>query len=620
MSLHGWISLLVTIAVFVVLQRRRNAPPDLLFLGALVFVTITGVIRPEQALRGFANPAVITVGALFVVATGLRTTGVLDWVGHRLLGTAQTEGSALRRLAVSALPASAFVNNTPVVVMMVPVVVDWCRRRSISPSRLLIPLSYLTILGGVCTLIGTSTTLIVNGLLINAYSDARNDASPGAAEFAAALRPMHMFEIGYVGLPCAIVGMCVLLLLARRFLPNRTELIQRLGKHRREYLVEMLVMPECRLIGQSVEAAGLRHLPGLFLIEIDRDGDTITPVTPEDIIHANDRLIFTGIVETIVDLEKIPGLVPAADMTYEFQPSQRSRRHLTEAVVSNASPLIGTTIREANFRQLYNAAVVAVHRNGARLPSKIGDVRMQAGDTLLLQTRTEFVDNFRNSRDFYLVSGVEGSQARRHDRAWLAAALMGLLVLWLSASSWIDRLGPWAGFSSPAIAAVAVGGLMVLTRCVPIGEARTAIDLRVLLTIAGALGLGTALDQSGAARTIAHVLVGEFGSGNPFLLMVLIYILAAVFTELVTNNAVAAMLFPLAVATAAASGYSPRPFVMAVALGASLPFLTPVGYATNLLVMGPGGYRPVDYLRMGLPMALAVGVVAIFLIPRVWPF
>ena len=290
-------------------------------------------------------------------------------------------------------------------------------------------------------------------------------------------------------------------------------------------------------------------------------------------------------------------------------------------MLSPTSPLIGQTVREAHFRQRYNAAVVAIHRNGARLPSKVGDIELQAGDTLLLQTRTEFAGRYRHSRDFYLVAAVKGSEPRRHDRALLAGVLMAGLILWLSTANFFnDQSGMLAGLGSPAIAGIAIAGLMVLGRCLPVSEARSVIDLHVLFTIAGALGLGMALNQSGAAEQIAHGLVDLVGGQNPYMLLAVLYVMTVVFTETISNNAVAVMLFPIAVQTAAASSLSPRPFVMAVLLAASLSFLTPIGYQTNLMVMGPGGYHPRDYLKVGWPLALLIAITALLLIPIVWPF
>jgi di/tricarboxylate transporter len=620
----GWIAIAITVTVFLVMVLRRGVPTDLLFLGGVVALTILGVLSPQNALAGFSNPAVLTIGALFVVSAGLRATGVLDRVGNQLLGSAKTVGQAFGRLMASVLTISAFIMNTAVVAMFVPIVLDWCRRRGVSPSRLLIPVSYLAIMGSTCTLIGTSTNIIVNGLLKEEYRAEQQRIEAGQPQyehrFHAQLHGMSLFEIGYVGLPCALVGSLYLWFVGRRLLPDRTDMIEQLDEQRREYLVEMLVQPECRLVNKTVEEAGLRHLRGLFLLEINRQGEVLTPVTPNDTLRAGDRLIFTGVVTTIVDLEKIPGLVPAADMTYEFSGEGERARQLSEAVLSPSSPLIGTTVRRANFRRRYNAGVVAVHRNGKRMKRKIGDIVLEAGDTLLLQTRSGFTDRYRHSRDFYLVADVAGSEKRQTHLAWLSVTLLFVLIGWLMATSWLDPSGPWAGFSSPAIAGIAIAGLMVLGRCLPLSEARASVDMHVLVTIAAALGFGRALMESGASESLAHGFVGIVGSGNPYILLVLLYILTVAFTETLSNVAVAIMLFHFSVGLAAAGGFSPRPFVMAIALAASLSFLSPIGYQTNLMVMGPGGYQPRDYLRVGWPLALLMGVVALILIPIVWPF
>lgn len=615
-DLHPIAAVAVVATTFCVLMLRRRTPTDLLLLGALMLLTILGVLTPQQAFSGFSNQAVLTVAGLFAVTAALRRVGMLDWIGRRLLGAAEDERSAMVRLAAALLTTSTFLLNTALVAMMMPVVIEWCRRRNVSPSRLLLPLSYFTILGGVCTLIGTSTTLVAQGKLREMQESFAADAELPAT-FVHALRPMTLFEIGRVGLPAGAAGALFLLVVGRRLMPNRQDLMDQFGDQRREYLVEMMVQSDCQLIGKTIEEAGLRHLPGLFLIEIDRDGETITPVTPQDIVRSGDRMVFAGVVNTIVDLERIPGLVPAADMNYEMHPKKRQQRQLTEVVLSRSSPLIGRTVRDAHFRQRYNAAVVAVHRNGVRLTNKIGDIYFQEGDTLLLQTRTSFVTTFRNSREFYLVSSVDGSEPPRHDKLWIAAVLTGILVAWLILAAWFGAADQ--GWSSTAVASITIAGLMVFFRCVPLTEARSSLDLHTLTTIAAALGLGQALAVSGAAQAIAESIVTHVGS-NPQLLLIVIYILASLMTETITNNAVAAMLLPLAAAVAWQGGYNPRPFCMAVALAASLSFVTPIGYQTNLMVMGPGGYRPADYLKAGLPLALVVGVVALTLIPYVWPF
>lgn len=631
LTVQGWMAIGVVMAVFVGLLVRR-APVEILFLGGLSLLTLSGVVEPKSALAGFSQSAVILIGALFAAAAGLRTTGALDWIGALLLGGAKDERGALWRLAAVVTPVSAVVLNTPLVAMMAPVVIDWCRRRDVSPSRILIPLSYLTIVGGVCTVIGTSTTLVCNATLADEVASGVA-AGKYSEEMLPQLREIGFLEIGRVGLGVSLVGVGYMLLIAPRLLPNREGPSLGAGERRREYLVEMSVQPECPLVGKSVENAGLRNLPGLFLIEIDRNEQIITPVTPQDVLVAGDRLVFTGVVETIADLEQIPGLEPSADLTYESTPHARAARRLSEAVLSRTSPIVDRTVREANFRQRYNAAIVAVHRNGERLTNKIGAIRLEPGDTLLLQTQTDFVSQHRNSRDFYLVSPVGDYSARRHDRALLAGGLFALLIGWLIAIAVANGMGfePGAFFGNllhkgaQPVAAVAIVLAMIGTRCLTASQARGAIDLQVLITIAAAIGLGSALSESGAARWIAHQLVGGVSAAGlsaallPFALLVVVYVTAMVLTECITNIAVASLMIPLAISVAIAAGLNPRPFIMSVAIAASLSFATPIGYQTNLMVMGPGGYHPRDYLKVGLPLAVLTAMTSLTLIPWIWP-
>lgn len=620
LSGHGWLALAVTIAVFLGLQLKRISV-DLLFLSGLAVVTLGGVIAPQTAIAGFSNSVVLLIAALFAAAAGLRTTGALDWVGNFLLGSAVTERAALWRLALVA-PVSSVVLNTPLVAMLAPVVIDWCRKRSVSPSRLLLPLSYLTILGGVCTVIGTSTTMVCNAQIEEEVS--RGMLPAWSLEH---LGSIGFLEIGQIGVPIAALGVGYLMLFGPKLLPNRSDLIQGFGDRRREYLLEMLVQPNCPLVGKRVEDAGLRSLPGLFLIEINRRDELITPVTPNDVIHADDRMVFTGIVETIADLERIPGLVPAVDSSYESRPEEQTKRQLTEAVLSRTCPLIGRTVREANFRQRYSAAIVAVHRNGERLTNKIGNIRLEPGDTLLLQTRGGFVSQHRNNRDFYLVSQVGGSSARRHDRAIAAGVLFTLLIVWLVfitlAKTW-PQLAAWLPPKQEPIAAVTIVLAMIASRCLSASQARAAIDLQVLITIAAAIGLGAALQESGAANWIAENLIeiasmAFAGPWLPYALLLVVYLVSMALTETITNVAVASLMTPIAISVAIAGEVSPRPFVIAVAIAASLSFVTPVGYQTNLMVMGPGGYVPRDYLKLGTPLAILSALGSLILIPQIWP-
>jgi di/tricarboxylate transporter len=505
------------------------------------------------------------------------------------------------RLGVTVPLLSAFLNNTPVVAMFIPMLTRWGAKFRVSPSQLLIPLSFMSILGGMTTLIGTSTNLVVDGMMANAVV-----ADPSLAE---SLRPMGLFEIGAIGLPCAIIGTIYLLVFSARLLPRRTDMLEEIGTSPREYLVEMEVLPECRLAGLHVEEAGLRHLHGLYLNEIVRDGEIIAPVQPDHLIMVGDVLTFSGVVGSIVDIEKIPGLAAIADPGYEHELTEKREKMLSEAVVSPTSPLIGRSLSESNFRALYNAAVVAVHRGGARLRGRLGDIVIRSGDTLLLQTGPHFVDAHRNNRDFFLVSGVSDSQPPRHDRAVLSLVLVAVLVALLT-----SRLLP------TVLAAFLVAGAMIAGRCISVPNARQALELQTLFAIAGAIALGQALLNSGAVHAIADVTVAGLGQWGPIAVLAGIAILTMVFTEVVTNTAAAALMFPLAVTTAAGLGVDPRPFVMVIALIASASFLTPIGYQTNLMVYGPGGYRFTDFGRVGLPLSLLLLTAAVILAPRVWPF
>jgi len=381
MGWEAFFCLGVLIAVFVGLINNRA--PDALLLGALVLVSIAGIISLEEALVGFSNAGMLTVGALYVVAAALRETGALDVAGSWALGNAKSERAVLVRMAGSVTAMSAFLNNTPIVAMFIPIISSWCKKHRIAPSRLLLPLSYLCILGGTCTLIGTSTNLVVNGLM--------QETSQSNSELSQALHPMGFFELGYVGLPYAIVGIIYLLVIGQRLLPNRKDLIEKFTESSREYLVNMRVQSNCHLVGQTIQEAGLRQLPGLFLIEITRDDQSISPIPPNYVLKSNDILTFTGVLSTIVELEKIPGLVPIADESYETQATKRRGSLLCEAVVSKACPSVGKSIRDADFRARYNAAVVAVHRGGEQLGGKVGDMVLKPGDTLLIQAGPHFM-------------------------------------------------------------------------------------------------------------------------------------------------------------------------------------------------------------------------------------
>ncbi len=578
-----------------------NRPPDVLLLGAVVILAVVRIITPEEALAGFANTSMLTVGALYVIAAALRETGALDAAGAWLLKGARSERIVLMRMAGSIPLMSAFLNNTPIVAMFIPIVSGWCKKHRIAPSRLLLPLSYLSIVGGTCTLIGTSTNLVVNGLM--------EEMSRSNPELSRSLHPMGFFELGYVGLPYAIVGIIYLLVIGHRLLPNRKDLIEKFTESSREYLVNMHVQPNCRLVGQMVQEAGLRQLPGLFLVEVTRDDQAISPVLPDFTLKSNDILTFTGVVSTIVDLEKIQGLVPVADKGYETHTAKRRGRVLCEAVVSKTCPSIGKSIREADFRALYNAAVVAVHRGGTQLTGKVGDIVLHEGDTLLLQAGAHFIRAHRNNSHFLLVGGIDDSRPLRHEKAiWSLILLVVLITLMVS------------GVIKIVLAAFLIAGLMVATRCISASHARRSVDWQTLITIAAAFGIAKALINSGCVDSISDLFTRLTGNLGSYGVLAGVYIMTSLFATMVGNNAAAALVFPFAVVIANKTGVDPRPFVMCVTFAASASFLSPISYQTNLMVYGPGGYRFTDFIRVGLPLNLLLLICTTILIPFVWHF
>jgi di/tricarboxylate transporter len=614
MDWQGWFTLAVTAVLFIALVREWGAT-DVLLVTAVVVLTLAGIITPEEAFRGFANDAMLTVAALFVVIAAMRETGALDRLGQRMLGKARTAEGALTRLAVTMNTVWLFLNNTAVVAMMLPIVTDWCRKHRVSPSRLLIPLSYFSILRGMVTLIGTSTNLVVSGLMVQAAATHPDPAMQ------AGLRPIGLFEITPLGLACTVVGTLFLLTVGRKLLPDRKDLIEQLSENVREYLVDLRVEPACPLVGQSVEDAGLRRLPGLYLIEVARNGDVISPVAPDEVLKAGDVLTFTGVVGSIVELERIPGLVPIADEGYQAHAPSRRGRRLCEAVISRTSPLIGRTIRDADFRALYNAAVVAVHRNGERLKGRIGDIVLHHGDTLLLQTTAHFARAHRNNPDFILVSGVEQSRPVRHDRAPIALGILVVMVLGMVFGGFpLPIPGMDARVPPVAVTVFTAAMLLIMTRCLSAPTAREAIDWETLIAIAASFGLGKALENSGAAGAIAEVTVNTAGQWGPVAILAAIYLLTLLFTELITNNAAAAIMFPFGLAMAGEMDLSPRPFAIAIMFAASLAFAVPIGYQTHMMVYSPGGYRFGDFVRVGLPLNLLMWLLATLLIPVFWPF
>jgi di/tricarboxylate transporter len=588
MPLDAWITVIVIVSCLGTMIFTRISP-DAILLAGLAMLLLTGVLGVEEAFSGFSNTGLLTVAVMYVIAGGLRQTGALDVVIKHVFGRPRSIAVAQLRMMAPVITMSAFVNNTPIVATFLPAVLDWAKQLRVSPSKLLIPLSYAAIFGGTCTLIGTSTNLIVHGLL---------EKKPGYTGFG-------FFELAWVGVPCAIVGTLYVLIFSRWLLAERVPVLAKL-QDPREYTVEMLVEPNSPLDGATIEAAGLRNLPGLFLVEIDRDQQVTAAVGPEFVLRGNDRLVFAGITDSIIDLRKVRGLVPATNQVFKLD-APRSRRTLIEVVVATNCPIAGKSIKAGRFRHVYNAVVIAVARDGQRVKKKIGDITLQAGDTLLVEADPAFAERHRNNRDFLLVRPIEQGSLPRHERSGIAWAVLFGVVL-VGSLGIVDIL----------VAALAGALIMVMTGCLTVGAARRSIELKVILAIAAAIGIANALAVSGADRYLANAVIDAVGN-DPWWLLLATYAMTIGLTMVITNNAAAVLMFPIVFATTQDLGLDFMPFGIAITVGASSEFATPIGYQTNLMVYGPGGYQFVDYLRFGLPLNVFIGATALLIIPRVWP-
>ncbi len=576
------------LAVTVALLAREFLSPDYLLLGALLVLAIAGVVDAPQALSGFSNPALATIGGLFLVASGIRSTGLID----RITDAMFTEGASLRgvlgRLTSLAAVGSGFLSNTAIVALGIPALDRWARNNRISPSKLLIPLSYASIIGGLLTLIGTSTNVVVDGLL-------RQHELPG----------LGFFELTVVGVPLAVVVILYLTFVAPHLLPSR---VQPSGapKDVRRYVTELRLDEPSPLIGQTVKEAGLLDVSDLYVVRIQRETGTVAPVEPHERLAAGDQVTFGGALQRIVRLARLEGFRPAASHAF---PEAGGTVEFYQVVVTPGSPLVGAEIEEADFRARYNAAVLAVLRRGEELGKGISEVVIRPGDTLLLQASPEFGRAHRESQDFLLVGPLDEGTLPRHREKQGAA--VGILVTMIAVAA--------VGLLPLPIAAPAAGLLMILTGCVDPGEARRSIDWSVLVAIGSAIGIARAMEVSGGATilgegiTVLGQVAGDWG------LLLGVFFFTVVLTELIINQAAAALMFPVVVALASAQGLDPRPLILTATVAASLSFSTPLNYQTNLMVYGPGNYRFSDFTRVGVPLQLVLAVVAVGMIRLVWP-
>ena len=587
MTWQAWTTLGVTLATLLSLARDWASPAHTM-LGAAITLLLVGVITPEQAFAGFGNPAPFTVAALFVLARATESTGVIQPLMERLLGDGRGGRGAMTRLLVPSAAASAFLNNTPIVAMLIPQVLRWSERVRVSASLYLMPLSFAVVLGGVMTTMGTSTNLVVSGMLAKATGE-----------------PLGLFEITPVGLPVALVGILALIVTSPWLIPERRSPKAQNAATGREFAVSMRVVAGGPLVGKTVEQAGLRALEGVYLASIERHGEQIAPVRPDAALQDGDLLNFAGAANKVVDLHARRGLESAESRHVAHFDSAKHR--FLQVVVGANSPLVGRTLKDVAFRDRYQAAVVAIHRAGHELDQKLGDVMLRLGDTLILLADPGFRLRWRDRPDFLMVTSMEGSAPAASKKAWI----VGLVMLLVCGVAGLGIL--------PMLHASLLGVVLLIAFGVlSAAEARAAIDMDTVLVIAASFALGEAMDKSGLARELAQWLSALTGGGNVHLTLLGLVVATVVVTEMITNNAAAALLFPIAFASAQQLGVDPRPFAISVAIAASNSFLTPIGNQTNEMGMGPGGYRFTDYLRVGFPLTITTVAAMVWLVPWIY--
>lgn len=582
------------LALALVLFVTELVPIDVTALLILVALVASGVLTPEQGVHGFSNPAPVTVAAVLVLSAGLIRTGAVVRLGQQIAhfgGSAEMGQIAVILVTVGVL--SAFINNTAAVAMFIPIVLGIARDNHISPSKLLIPVSFAGILGGLCTYIGTSTNIIVGSIL-------EEQGYPA----------IRMFEFSRLGALFLVLGIAYLLVFGHRLLPSRrTQDDLTEEYHLREYLTELVIRPRSRLIGKTLKASNLSLKNDIEVLDIRRGDEHLGSLLPEIILAEGDLLTVKGNIKNIMRVRDAEGIAIHPRVKFRDQDLESPDVMLVECVISARSGLIGKTLKQIDFRKRFLATVLAIRRHGDASRDKLGQVRLKIGDTLLIQGRRDRLQSLRDSQEFMLI--MEDSSTPRYRKRKMAAAVgifFGVVVL--SATGIL-----------PIMVAALCGVLaMVLTRCLTIQECYEALDMRIILLIAGTLSLGLALQKTGGAALIADQMVELAGPYGPRVVLAVLYLLTMVLTELMSNNATAALVTPIAIAIADGMNVDVRPFAFCVAFAASASFLSPIGYQTNTLVYGPGGYVFSDYFRVGIPISLTIWALSTLLIPVLWPF
>ena len=594
-SIHMIITFVVIGGVFLFFLKEW-LPTDLVALGGMCVLIVTGVLDEDDLRTVFSNPAPMTIGAMFVLGEALTRTGAIDWIAQRFGKWAgKSMNRALVILALIVMPLSAFMNNTPVVIVFLPVLLAFSRSSGLKASKLLIPLSFLSILGGTITLIGTSTNLLVAGM-------AKQHGQP----------PFGIFEISGLGLIYAVVGFCYLYFVGRHLLPARDTVSSLLdAEDTRKFCSAVEISESSPLIGQRlIENPLFSDQKRTIVYEVIRRGRRVDDIPLDAItIQERDVFLFRATSKRLAEIRESKGITMLHDkMSVDSDGKGDVEVKTVEAIIGSQSPLIGRSVRQSNIRRRYGVVVAAVHRKGVNLSDGYQDIRLAFGDTLLLEGPVHNLVLLQQEGDFLSLNEMT-VKAPRKSKVAIAVGILAAVVL-------------CAAFDVLSIASAAVVGavLAVVTRCMDTRDTYRSVEWNILFLIYGMLGIGLAMEKTGAAALIAHQMVGMMDHLGPVVILAAIYLLASVLTELVTNNAVAILLTPIAISVAAGLEVDPRPFIVAVMFGASASFITPIGYQTNTYVYGAGGYRFSDFPKVGIPLNLILWGVATFCIPRIWPF
>lgn len=571
-------AVLLSIVVLLILLISGKVKPAIAFVTLAGLFLLFGFVDTSTLLMQYTNPALATLLLLLLVSLALERSPLLDWLsrlllkGHPRLATARLMGST----AV----LSAFLNNTAVVAAFLGAI---SRQQRIAPSRLLIPLSYASILGGITTLVGTSTNLVVNSFNLSASGS-----------------ELGMFQFSLVGVPVALITLCILLWRANALPHHRLEDTD----EKLSYFLAADVEAGSPMIGKSIEENGLRSLNGLYLLEIERQGRLISPVAPEERLQAADTLVFTGEVSKVQALQRFPGL-----NLFGHQADNLLATNLVEVVISHESELSSKTLQDVDFRSMFSAGVVGIRRGGKRLEGQLGKIPLRVGDCLLLAVSADFRQHRNIDRNFHLLSGsFTRPQLTRKESIITLGGFATVIAL-----ATADLLPLFHGLL------LLLGGLLLL-KVISLAELRRRFPFELWLIIGSALGIAQALENSGAAAVLAEGMQWMFSSYGVYAAFIGCYLLTLLLTETVTNNAAAALAFPIAWSTAQAFGVDPLPFVMAVAYGASACFLIPFGYQTHLMVYSPGRYKITDFFKIGLPVSITYSAAVLVITPIVFPF